>query len=111
MTKRTERFLLDDSRLVRWIVNDRRLDKVALRLLYIRHANCKFVALRLGVCEKVLDLIVLHRVLDGANHDSLFVARADFEALGEVYHCINERPVDAFMDVDALRGHADLEVW
>ena len=104
----TERFFLDDHGIVWRVIDDGRLDEVAITLLDLWLPGREGVSVLLAVAEEVLNFFVLHVVLDGAEHDACLVAAADFEGLGEVHHGFDEGLVDAFVDVDALCGDADL---
>jgi len=106
--RRTERLLGDDARVVRRVVDDRRLYEVAGTLFDLLGADGELVTVLLAVLEELLHLLVLHFVLDGSDQDAGLVARADLDALGEGDHGFQEGLVDVLVDVDALGGDADL---
>lgn len=96
-----------EARVGRRVIDNRRVDEVALFILILA-AGGKDVAVLLAVVEETLDAIVLHLVLDGPDHDALLVTLADLERLGEVDHGFEHGLVDVRVDVDALGGHAHL---
>ena len=106
--RRTERLLGDDARVVGRVVDDSRLDEVAVALLDLLGADGELVAVLLAVLEELLHFLVLHLVLDGPDQDAVLVARADFDAFGEGDHGFQEGLVDVLVHVDALGGDANL---
>lgn len=104
----TKRLLLHNARVLRGVVDDGRLDEVALARGDVGVAIGEFVALLLAVLEVALDLLVLHAVLDRAHEHALLVGWADLDGLCELDHLGQERLVDALVDVDALGRNADL---
>jgi len=108
MRRLTEWLLLDNTAVTGWVVDDGRLHKVPLCRLNIVWSRGEFVSVFLAVLEKALDTLVLHVVLDRAEHHTLLVRCADLEVLGELGHLGDEGLVDGFVDVDALGGNADL---
>ena len=90
------------------VVDDGRLEPVAILLLDISTAGNEVVALVLAVLEESLDLLVLHLVLDGTEHGALLIRRADFETGSDLGHCIDHGSVDLLVDVDTLGGNANL---
>jgi len=102
-----EGLLSDDTAIVGRVVNDGGLNEVTLALGGGVLADGELVAVLLGVLEELLDLLVLHLVLDRAEQGAgLRVANLD--GLGEVDHLLEELLVDALVDVDTLGGDADL---
>ncbi len=95
----TEWFLGNDARVVWRVVDDGRLDEVAVALLDVLRSDGELVAVLLAVLEELLHLFVLHFVLDGADQDAVVVAGADLDALGEVDHGFQEGLVDVLVDV------------
>ena len=104
----TELLLLDDLAVVGRVVNDGRLEPEAILLLNISTASNEVIALVLAVLEEGLDLLILHLVLDGAEHGALLVGSADLEAGGDLGHCVDHGSVNLLVNVDALGGNADL---
>jgi hypothetical protein len=103
----TERLLGDDTTVVGRVVNDGRLDEEALLGGGGVLADGELVAVLLGVREKLLDLLVLHLVLDGAE-EGAGLGVTNLDGLGEVDHLGEELGVDALVDVDTLGGDTDL---
>ena len=102
-----EGLLSDDAAVVGRVVDDGRLDEEALALGGGVLADGELVAVLLGVREELLDLLVLHLVLDGAEQRA-GLGVTDLDGLGEVDHLLEELLVDALVDVDALGGDTDL---
>lgn len=102
-----EGLLGDDAAVVGGVVDDGRLDEEALLGGGSFLADGELVALLAGILEELLDLLVLHLVLDGAE-EGAGVGVADLNGLGEVDHLGEELGIDALVDVDALGGNADL---
>lgn len=102
-----EGLLGDDAAVVGRVVDDGRLDEEALLGGWSLLANGELVALLTGVLEELLNLLVLHLVLHGAE-EGAGVGVADLDGLGEGDHLGEELAVDALMDVDTLGGNADL---
>jgi hypothetical protein len=102
-----EGLLGDDAAVVGRVVDDGRLDEEALLGGGGVLANSELVAVLLGVREELLDLLVLHLVLDGAE-ERAGLGVADLDSLSEVDHLLDELGVDALVDVDTLGGDADL---
>jgi hypothetical protein len=102
-----ERLLGDDAAVVGRVVDDGRLDEEALLSGGGVLADGELVAVLLGVREELLDLLVLHLVLDGAEQGA-GLGVADLDGLGEVDHLGEELGVDALVDVDTLGGDTDL---
>jgi len=101
----------DDAAVVRRVVDNSRLDKEALLGRGGVLANSELVAVLLGVREELLDLLVLHLVLNGAE-EGAGVGAADLDGLGEVDHLLDELGVDALVNVDSLGGDTDWpEFW
>jgi hypothetical protein len=105
---KTKLFFLDNLAVVGRVINNGRLEPEAVLLLDVSAAGNEVVALVLAVLEESLDLFVLHLVLDGTEHGAFFVGCADFEAGGDLGHCVDHGSVDFLVDVDALGGNADL---
>ena len=104
----TKLLFLDDLAVVGRVVDNGRLEPEALLLLDISTAGNEVVALVLAVLEESLDLLVLHLVLDGAEHGTLLVGSTDLEAGGDLGHCVDHGSVDLLVDVNTLGGNADL---
>lgn len=102
-----EGLLGDDAGVVGRVVDDGGLDEEALVAGDGVIANSELVAILARVVEELLDFLVLHLVLDGAEQGAGFGV-ADGDGLGEVDHLLEELLVDALVDVDALGGDADL---
>ena len=104
----TERFLGDDSAVVRRVVDNGRLNEVSFGLGNVGFTSGKGVTLGLGVCKETLDTLVLHGVLDGTEHDTVVIGRADLEVRGGFGHGSQHFFIDLFVDIDALGGYTDL---
>jgi hypothetical protein len=102
-----ERLLGDDAAVVGRVVDDGRLDEEALLGGGGVLANSELIAVLAGVLEELLDLLVLHLVLHGAEQGA-GLGVADLDGLGEVDHLLEEFGVDVFVDVDTLGGDTDL---
>ncbi len=107
-SKCTEWLLGDNPRVIRWVIDDGWLDEVALALVDLICAHSELVAVLFTVLEELLHFLILHFVLDRADHDALLVALTNLDTLSEVHHSLEEGLIDVLMDVDALCGDADL---
>lgn len=105
---KTELLFLDDLAVVGRVVDDGGLKPETVLRLDISAAGDEVVALVLAVLEESLDLLVLHLVLDGAEHGTLLVGSTDLEAGGDLGHCVDHGSVDLLVDVNTLGGNADL---
>jgi len=106
----TEWLLGDDSGVIRWVVDDGRLNEEALARGDIGLADCELVALLLRVLKEALHLLELHAVLDWAEEHAWFVAAANFDVLGEFDHALHEFVVDGLVNIHTLCGNANLVV-
>jgi hypothetical protein len=103
----SERLFLDDTAVVWRVIDDSWLDEETLAVADVCRTNGELVALVFGILEHVLDLLVLHLVLDGSKERArLWVA--DLDGLGELNHGLEHLIVDTLVDVDTLGGDADL---
>lgn len=103
-----EGLLSDDARLVGRVVDDGRLNEEALAGCNIGLTDGELVALGLAVGEELLDLLILHGVLDGAEQVVAIVWVSDLDGLCEIDHLLQELLVNGLVNVDALGGDADL---
>lgn len=105
----TERFLDDNPRVVRRVVNHCGRDEVALAVGGGRGGSRGDLELRLlNVLEELLDALELHLVLDGAEHRALLLSVADGQILDGGGNFGDKLVVNGLVDVDALDGDADL---
>jgi len=104
----TELLLLDDLAVVGRVVDDGGLKPESILLLDICAASDEVIALVFTVLEESLDLLVLHLVLDGAEHGTFVVRVANLEASSDLDHCVDHGSVNLLVDVDTLGGNADL---
>lgn len=120
----SERLFLDDPGFIWWVVNDGWLDEEALAGSNVWLANSELVALilyaalvnwsyfeielcHLRVRKEVLDLLVLHLVLDWTKMSAIHWS-ADSHRLGEFDHCSQHLLVNVLVNVDTLCGNANL---
>ena len=104
----TERLFDDNSALVRWVVDDGRCDEVSLSARDVLATSGNFVLMLGDVLEETLDTLILHRVLNRSEMDTLVVWAADLEVGSELGHGLEGLLVDGFVDIDTLGGNADL---
>lgn len=103
-----ELLLLDNLAVVRRVVDNGRLDPEAIFLFNLAATGNEVVALGLAVLEEGLDLLILHLVLDGAQHGTVLVGGADLKAGGNLGHCVDHGSVDLLVDVNTLSSNANL---
>jgi hypothetical protein len=105
------------------VIDDRRLNEIALALYDLRLPDCELIAVLLAIFQKGLDSLVpgvvgrlkceryrndlLHEVLHGAKHDILRF-RAHLQGLRILDHFGHEAVVYLFMNVNTLGGNAHL---
>lgn len=105
MQGRTKRFFLHDPRIIWWVINNNRVDEVAGFVKNgLGKSDGKALVLNLG--QKILHSVVLWFVLDWS-HVRIFIS-IHLERLSVGNHLVAKLRVDAFMDVDALNGDANL---
>lgn len=104
----TKRFFGDNLGVIFRVVDNSRVNEVAIGICRLS-TNRHLVSMLLDVVEECLDLLVLHRVLDGAKEYAVFGSIAHFQRLGVSNHSVAEFIVDGRVDVDALEAEANLE--
>lgn len=68
----------------------------------------ELIPLLLGILKEGLDLLILHGILDRPKQYTLLFGCANLDALGELYHALDELGVNGLVDVDTLGGNAHL---
>jgi hypothetical protein len=89
-----ERLFADDHRIIRWVIDYGWLDEKALAACDFAFAKSEFVALVLGVLEEGLYLLILHLVLNAAEHDAFIIRVAHLERLADTDECLDEWLLD-----------------